>query len=138
MDNKVEFDILHWRKLNGPKSPILTQMAQDILVIPTSFVAFENSFSKCRTIIIDTRSSLNDDSVKVPMCQGLAPGHQGLYVLHFILSNYLILYLWCINLKWFLPFKFVVGEPAKATEDGASMMCDLSSNEWDNEGDVDF
>lgn len=99
MDNKVEFDILHWRKLNGPKSPILTQMAQDILVIPTSFVAFENSFSKCRTIIIDTRSSLNDDSVKVPMCQGLAPGHQGLYVLHFILSNYLILYLWCINLK---------------------------------------
>lgn len=68
MDNEVEFDILFWWKLNGPKFPILARMAQDILAIPTSSVASENSFSKCRRIITDTRSSLNDDSVETLMC----------------------------------------------------------------------
>lgn len=68
MDKEVEFDILRWWKLNGPKFPILARMAQDILAIPTSSVASENSFSKCRRIITDTRSSLNDDSVETLMC----------------------------------------------------------------------
>ncbi|XP_074336027.1 zinc finger BED domain-containing protein RICESLEEPER 2-like [Apium graveolens] len=68
MEKEVKFDILHWWKLNGPKFPILTQMARDILAIPTSSVASKNSFSKCRRIITDTRSSLNDDSIETLMC----------------------------------------------------------------------
>ncbi|XP_017251940.2 zinc finger BED domain-containing protein RICESLEEPER 2-like [Daucus carota subsp. sativus] len=68
MDNDSEFDILNWWKLNGPKFPILARMAQDILAIPTSSVASESSFSKCRRVITDTRSSLQSESVETLMC----------------------------------------------------------------------
>ncbi|XP_074328183.1 zinc finger BED domain-containing protein RICESLEEPER 2-like [Apium graveolens] len=68
MKKEVEFDILQWWKLSGPKFPILAWMARDILAIPTSSVASESSFSKCRRIITHTRSSLNDDSVETLMC----------------------------------------------------------------------
>ncbi|KAL8145710.1 hypothetical protein AgCh_003743 [Apium graveolens] len=68
MEKEVEFDILNWWKLNGPKFPVLARMARDILAIPTFSVASENSFSKCRRIITDTRSSLNDESIETLMC----------------------------------------------------------------------
>lgn len=96
MDNETEFDILHWWKLNGPKFPILARMAQDILAIPTSSVASKNSFSKCRTIITNTRSSLHCDSVETLMC-----------------------------VKDWLP-EVNDGKSENVVEDGSSMMCDSS------------
>ena len=39
------FDILSWWKVNSSKYPILGQIAQDVLPIPISTVAFEFAFS---------------------------------------------------------------------------------------------
>ncbi|XP_017221331.1 zinc finger BED domain-containing protein RICESLEEPER 2-like [Daucus carota subsp. sativus] len=108
MDKEADFDILRWWKLNGPKFPILARMAQDILAIPTSSVASENSFSKCRKIITDTRSSLNDDSVETLMC-----------------------------VKDWLP-DIKNGQSGRTSEEGASQACDISSDDWDIEWDMDF
>ena len=35
------FDILTWWKLNGPRYPILSQIAEDVLTIPVSTLASE-------------------------------------------------------------------------------------------------
>ena len=64
MEKENEFDILHWWKLNGPKFPILARMARDILAVTTSSVASESSFSKCRRIIMESRSSLHYESIE--------------------------------------------------------------------------
>ncbi|KAL6542547.1 hypothetical protein OROMI_024149 [Orobanche minor] len=101
MDNKIEFDILHWWKLNGPKFPILARMAQDILAIPTSSVASENSFSKCRRIITDTRSSPHHGSVETLMC-----------------------------VKDWLP-DIKDGRFEKVLVDNSSTICDSNYSEWD-------
>ncbi|XP_074336031.1 zinc finger BED domain-containing protein RICESLEEPER 2-like [Apium graveolens] len=109
MEKEVEFDILRWWKLNGPKFPILARMAQDILAIPTSYVASESSFSKFRRIITDTRSSLNDDSVETLMC----------------VKN------------WLPDFKDGQCGTGKTSEDGGSKMSDLNSD-WDDAWHTDF
>ncbi|XP_074375307.1 zinc finger BED domain-containing protein RICESLEEPER 2-like [Apium graveolens] len=103
MDKEVDFDILYWWKLNAPKFPVVARMAKDILAIPTSSVASENSFSKCRRIITDTRSSLNDDSVETLMC-----------------------------VKDWLP-EIKDAQSGKAFEEGASKACDFNSHDLDNE-----
>ncbi|WOH11305.1 hypothetical protein DCAR_0830786 [Daucus carota subsp. sativus] len=133
MDKEADFDILRWWKLNGPKFPILARMAQDILAIPTSSVASENSFSKCRKIITDTRSSLNDDSVETLMCvKDWLPD----------IKNGMFYILYSLNIKFctrmFLTLKFYIGQSGRTSEEGASQACDISSDDWDIEWDMDF
>nr|GMD78693.1 zinc finger BED domain-containing protein RICESLEEPER 2-like [Ipomoea batatas] len=45
VDDKEDFDVLRWWKLNSERLPILSKMARDVLVVPISTVASESVFS---------------------------------------------------------------------------------------------
>ena len=45
VDEKDEFDILLWWKLNSNRFPILFHMVRDILAVPISTVVSESAFS---------------------------------------------------------------------------------------------
>lgn len=41
----TDFCILHWRKVDNAKYPILAKIARDVLATPTTIIASESSFS---------------------------------------------------------------------------------------------
>ncbi|CAN0847227.1 Zinc finger BED domain-containing protein DAYSLEEPER [Linum grandiflorum] len=45
LPRQPDFDILMWWKINGPKYPILQNIAKDILVVPVTSAASESAFS---------------------------------------------------------------------------------------------
>ncbi|XP_068652458.1 zinc finger BED domain-containing protein RICESLEEPER 2-like [Aristolochia californica] len=63
-----EFDILNWWKLNKLKYPTLSQMARDILAIPTATVTSEFMFSTGNKVLDDYRSSLKPETVEAIVC----------------------------------------------------------------------
>jgi hypothetical protein len=73
------FDILAWWRINGPKYPILSRMARDVLSVPVSTVASESAFSKAKRILDEYRCNLLPETIEAIMCshdwlQGRIPG----------------------------------------------------------------
>ncbi|CAN1156042.1 Putative AC transposase [Linum perenne] len=62
------FDILMWWKVNGPKYPILHEIARDVLAIPITSVASESEFSSGGRLLDPHRSRLHHDTVEALMC----------------------------------------------------------------------
>ena len=58
------FDILCRWKINGPKYPVITAIARDVLAIQTSTVASESCFSTGGRVISPFKSSLTPKSVE--------------------------------------------------------------------------
>ncbi|CAN1245145.1 Putative AC transposase [Linum grandiflorum] len=63
-----DFDILMWWKINGPKYPILQNIARDILVVPVTSVASESTFSFGGRLIDPHRSRLHESTMEPLMC----------------------------------------------------------------------
>jgi len=73
------FDILAWWRVNGPKYPIISRMARDILSVPLSTVASESIFSSAKRILDDYRCNLLPEIIEAIMCshdwlKGRIPG----------------------------------------------------------------
>ncbi|WVY98387.1 hypothetical protein V8G54_030538 [Vigna mungo] len=64
----VDFDILHWWKVNSTRFPILANMAREVLAIPISTVASECAFSTGGRVISPYRSCLTPKIVEVLVC----------------------------------------------------------------------
>ncbi|OMO68140.1 hypothetical protein COLO4_29866 [Corchorus olitorius] len=62
------FDVLSWWKFNGPRFPILSCFARDVLVVPVSTVASESTFSTGGRVFDVYRSSLNPRMVQALIC----------------------------------------------------------------------
>ena len=62
------FDILVWWKENGPKYPILSSIARDILAIPVSTVTSESIFSTGGKVVSPHRNKLHSDTLEALMC----------------------------------------------------------------------
>ncbi|CAI0420802.1 unnamed protein product [Linum tenue] len=63
-----DFDILMWWKINGPKYPILQEIARDILAVPVTSVASESAFSSEGRLLDPHRSRLHQSTVEALMC----------------------------------------------------------------------
>ena len=63
-----KFDILMWWRVNKSKFPILAKIAQDVLAIPLTSVAFESAFSTGGRIIDPFQSSLASKIVEALIC----------------------------------------------------------------------
>ncbi|CAN0918922.1 Putative AC transposase [Linum grandiflorum] len=63
-----DFDIFMWWKINGPKYPILQEIARDILAVPITSVASESSFSSRGRLLDPNRSRLHESTVEALMC----------------------------------------------------------------------
>ncbi|CAN0918724.1 Putative AC9 transposase, partial [Linum grandiflorum] len=57
-----------WWKINGPKYPILQNIARDILAVPVTSVASESAFSSGGRLIDPHRSRLHESTVEALMC----------------------------------------------------------------------
>ncbi|CAN1223158.1 Putative AC transposase [Linum grandiflorum] len=68
LPRQPDFDILMWWKINGPKYPILQNIARDILVVPVTSVASESAFSSGGRLIDPHRSRLHESTVEALMC----------------------------------------------------------------------
>ncbi|KAK2639012.1 hypothetical protein Ddye_026807 [Dipteronia dyeriana] len=66
--NDGNFDILCWWKIKSPKYKILSYVAQDILAIPVSNVAYESTFSTGGRILDSFRSSLPLRTIETLIC----------------------------------------------------------------------
>ncbi|XP_031256643.1 zinc finger BED domain-containing protein RICESLEEPER 1-like [Pistacia vera] len=64
------FDALAWWKWNNSKYPVLSKMAQDVLAIPITSVASEDSFSAGSRVIDTYRASLFPETIQVLLCVG--------------------------------------------------------------------
>ncbi|RLM65821.1 hypothetical protein C2845_PM16G00740 [Panicum miliaceum] len=62
------FDILAWWRVNGPKYPIISRMARDILSVPLSTVASESTFSSAKRILDDYRCNQLSETIEAIMC----------------------------------------------------------------------
>jgi hypothetical protein len=62
------FDIIAWWKLHGPKYPIISLMARDILSVPVSTVASESTFSLAGLVVDKNRCSLLPETIEALMC----------------------------------------------------------------------
>nr|XP_009781000.1 PREDICTED: zinc finger BED domain-containing protein RICESLEEPER 1-like [Nicotiana sylvestris] len=67
-NERPDFDILAWWKVNSPRFPILAKMSRDVLAIPISSVASESAFSTVGRILDQFRSSLTPKLVKTLVC----------------------------------------------------------------------
>jgi len=67
-NERPDFDILAWWKVNSPRFPILGMMARDVLAIPISSVASESAFSTGGRILDQFRSSLTPKLVETLVC----------------------------------------------------------------------
>ncbi|CAN1261706.1 Putative AC transposase [Linum perenne] len=63
-----DVDILMWWKVNGPKYPILQEIARDVLAIPITSVSSESAFSSGCRLLDRHRSRLHHDTVEALMC----------------------------------------------------------------------
>uniref|UniRef100_A0A3Q7H7X3 HAT C-terminal dimerisation domain-containing protein n=1 Tax=Solanum lycopersicum TaxID=4081 RepID=A0A3Q7H7X3_SOLLC len=63
-----DFDILSWWKVNFPRFPVLSQLAQDVLAIPMSSMASECALSTGGLILDPFRSSLTPKCVQCLIC----------------------------------------------------------------------
>lgn len=61
-------DILSWWKLHGPRFPIISYMARDVLAIPISTVASEYAFSAGGRTLDPFSSSLTPKMVQALVC----------------------------------------------------------------------
>ncbi|XP_019192835.1 PREDICTED: zinc finger BED domain-containing protein RICESLEEPER 1-like [Ipomoea nil] len=68
VEDKVDFDILKWWKVNSERLPILSKMARDILAVPISTVASESAFSTSGRVLDPFRSSLTPKIVEALIC----------------------------------------------------------------------
>ena len=64
----VDFDILLWWKVNGPKYPTLAQLTRDVLAVPISTVPSESTFSTSGRTLSPVRNSLSDETLEVLIC----------------------------------------------------------------------
>ncbi|GJZ53048.1 reverse transcriptase domain-containing protein [Tanacetum coccineum] len=62
------FDILQWWKVNGPRFPIVSKMARDILTIQISTVASEAAFSTGGRVLDPYRTRLSTTMVEALIC----------------------------------------------------------------------
>ncbi|CAO2149038.1 unnamed protein product, partial [Urochloa humidicola] len=62
------FDILAWWRVNGPKYPIISRMACDVLSVPVTTVASESTFSSAKRILDDYRCNLLPETIQAIMC----------------------------------------------------------------------
>jgi len=71
-DNKLprveNYDVLGYSKKNWSRFPVLSQMARDVLVIPSSTVATESAFSVGGRVLDAYRSSLKPETVESMIC----------------------------------------------------------------------
>nr|XP_009774379.1 PREDICTED: zinc finger BED domain-containing protein RICESLEEPER 2-like [Nicotiana sylvestris] len=67
-NERPDFDILAWWKVNSHRFLILAKMARDVLDIPISSVASESAFSTVRRILDKFRSSLTPKLVETLVC----------------------------------------------------------------------
>ncbi|CAN1222014.1 Putative AC transposase [Linum grandiflorum] len=68
LPRQPDFDILMWWKINGPKYPILQNIARDILAVPVTSVASESTFSSGGRLIDPHRSRLHESTMEALMC----------------------------------------------------------------------
>ncbi|CAN0905281.1 Putative AC transposase [Linum grandiflorum] len=57
-----------WWKINGPKYPILQNIARDILVVPATLVASESTFNSRGRLLDPHRSRLHEYIMEALMC----------------------------------------------------------------------
>nr|KAJ0225102.1 hypothetical protein LSAT_V11C100042420 [Lactuca sativa] len=69
-EDPIPFDVLQWWRSNSLKYHILSHMARDILAIPTTTVASEDTFSAGNRVIDTYRASLATETVEVLLCGG--------------------------------------------------------------------
>ncbi|XP_077228545.1 zinc finger BED domain-containing protein RICESLEEPER 2-like [Tasmannia lanceolata] len=67
-DISEDFDISGWWKLNSPRFPILSQMAQSVLAVPISTVSSESTFNTGGHVLDTFRSSLTPKIVQALIC----------------------------------------------------------------------
>ncbi|TVU49267.1 hypothetical protein EJB05_00571, partial [Eragrostis curvula] len=63
-----DFDILKWWMMHVTKYPILSRMAQDVLVAPATSVASESASSTGERTISEYRSRLTSNTVEALIC----------------------------------------------------------------------
>ncbi|CAN0928720.1 Putative AC transposase [Linum grandiflorum] len=68
LPRQPDFDILMWWKVNGPKYPILQNVAKDILALLVTSVASESAFSSGGRLLDPHRSRLHESTVEALMC----------------------------------------------------------------------
>ncbi|KAI0522399.1 hypothetical protein KFK09_004778 [Dendrobium nobile] len=68
LDAEIDLDILQFWKGNQYRFPAISAMARDVLCIPISTVASENSFNYSGRILDQYRSSLKPDIVEALVC----------------------------------------------------------------------
>ncbi|CAL5039304.1 unnamed protein product [Urochloa decumbens] len=64
----ASFDILAWWKINGPKYPVISRIARDVLSVPITTAASESTFSSAKRILDDYRCNLLPETIEVIMC----------------------------------------------------------------------
>ncbi|KAJ9546731.1 hypothetical protein OSB04_019274 [Centaurea solstitialis] len=64
MDDRNEFDVLRWWKVDSERFPILSKMARDLLVVPISTVASESTFTTSGSVLDSFSSSLTPKIVQ--------------------------------------------------------------------------
>ncbi|KAG8651822.1 hypothetical protein MANES_06G026760v8 [Manihot esculenta] len=67
-EEKEDFDVMKWWKINSKRFPILGKMARNILAIPVSTVASESAFSTGGRVLDSFRSSLTPKIVEGLIC----------------------------------------------------------------------
>ena len=68
MEDKRNFDILRWWKLNFERFPILSHLFRDVLAIPISTVASKYAFSTSGPILDIFKSSLTLKIMEILIC----------------------------------------------------------------------
>ncbi|KAF6151968.1 hypothetical protein GIB67_010542 [Kingdonia uniflora] len=68
VSSKDTIDLLNWWKTNEGTYPILTVMAQYLLTIPISTIAYESAFSTGEQVLSKYRSCLLPETVKALIC----------------------------------------------------------------------